>query len=778
MTERVATLGSGPTLRRGWLWAAWLWLAVVLAALAHQQRFWQEGQFDTDVLALLPVEAQSPALARATRMLADSAARRVVILIGAPEWSQARQAAQAWRGGLVTDWRAVTPAADAFEQGVDFYRPWRDRLLTPAQRESLTSASTPALAQQALAALHQPGAGTRLLPFAADPLDLWSRWWAERAGETRARWRDGELAVTADGLEWVALLYETADAAFALDGEAPRAAALDAAAAAAVAAVPGVRVVASGMPLHAEAAAVRANREVTTIGLGSLAAVLALAWLAFRSTRPMLLTAVSLGVGLLVAMSVTALVFGRVHLLTLVFGASLMGVAEDYGIHYFASRQRHPDVDPRSLMRRLTPALSMALATSALSYAALGLAPFPGLRQMALFSVVGLLATFVTVLCWLPWLDRGAPPASRFGAWLSASLRHWPAASLSGRSLAAWLAVALVASAGLTQLRSDDSIRQLQGQDPRWVQDQRELGRLLGVTSPVQFFLVQGAGPEEVLQREEALKERLRPLLRDGSIGGWRALSDWVPSQARQHADAALTAQAETPLLAALNSALGEQLRRPDFAPAPLRFDDWIDHPVSAAARELWLGDASLLMLRDLNDPALLPRLAAAAQGLDGVRWVDQTAEVSSLLGRYRVSMAGLLLLAHAAVLLALTLRFGRHAWRAWLPTVLASLLTLAALGWLGQPLQLFNVLALALLLGLGVDYGIFLHEHADDGSAWLAVLIGSTSTWLAFGLLALSSTPALGAFGLTLLIGLGLVVLLAPLLRDRSRPAYPPTEA
>ena len=42
------------------------------------------------------------------------------------------------------------------------------------------------------------------------------------------------------------------------------------------------------------------------------------------------------------ALSATAWVFGQVHLLTTVFGASLIGCAEDYGLYYFASRQGAP----------------------------------------------------------------------------------------------------------------------------------------------------------------------------------------------------------------------------------------------------------------------------------------------------------------------------------------------------------------------------------------------------------------------------------------------------
>ena len=72
----------------------------------------------------------------------------------------------------------------------------------------------------------------------------------------------------------------------------------------------------------------------------------------------------------------------------------------------------------------------------------------------------------------------------------------------------------------------------------------------------------------------------------------------------------------------------------------------------------------------------------------------------------------------------------------------------------------------LMLLLGMGIDYGIFLVEHRGDPSAWLAVCVGAASTWLSFGLLGLSATPALRAFGLTLLFGIGLVWLLSPLFR------------
>ncbi|MBI2769163.1 MAG: hypothetical protein HYX47_06050 [Burkholderiales bacterium] len=761
--------------RRLWLLAAGIWLLVVLAVAAHQWRFWHEARLDTDVLALLPQDELAPEVALATRKLADRATRQVIVMVGAPDWQLARKAAAAWRASLKASGAPLTGAVPLDEAGMgaslDALRPWRNQLLTAAQRERLRNTPVPAQVQAALSLLHQPGISARLSDWAADPLALWPQWWSARAAQSQARPRDGELALSAAGLEWVVLPHESTGPAFSLDGDAVLGEALRTAQDAATATGPGIRVLAAGIPLHAEAAAVQASREVNTIGWGSLAAVLLLVWLAFRSLRPIFLVALSLAVGTAVALSVTALVFQQVHLLTLVFGASLVGVAEDYGIHYFASRQSDPQARPRPLMWSLLPGLLLALSTSVFAYLVLGLAPFPGLRQMAVFSAVGLVATFLTAACWFPFLDRGVVPHSRFADAISASLARWPRWRFSTRTVTGGAALAALALGGWWQLRTSDDIRQLQNSPAALMQAQGEIGRLLATPSVAQFYLVRGASAEEVLLREEALKERLDAFVGQGRLQGYSAVSDWVPSEARQLADAQLTGAVEAQVLRGVGAALGESFVRPEFSARPLTLPIWLAQPVSSLGRNLWLGEvggafASVVLLRGLQDQRSVPALLAAADGLPGVRWVDKAAEVSSLLGRYRSSMTWLLVAGHALTLLALWLRHGRLAWRAWVPTLLATGLTLALLGWFGQPLQLFNVLALVLLLGIGVDYGIFLLEHRGDGSAWLAVVLGAGSTWLAFGLLGLSGTPALRAFGLTLLFGIALVWLLSPFFR------------
>lgn len=758
-----------------------IWLSLTLLVAAHQWSFWHADRLDTDVLALLPQSEQSPEVSLATRQLTDSASRQIMVLVGATDWPAAKQAAlrfdRVWRerdGALAT---GVTASLAAGRKTTDALLPWRDRLLTAAQRERLQQTPPAALAEAALASLHRPGAGLRLSDWLSDPLDLWPRWWSSRLAGTPARPRDGLLALRADGVDWVFLSHDIAGSAFALNGNAVHKDALRAAEAAARTLVPQVRVLTDGVALHAEAAAAQARREVNLIGWGSLTAIVLLMWLAFHSLRSIVLVVATLVVGCATALSVTALVFGKVHLLTLVFGASLVGVAEDFGLHYFASRMGHPRVAPQTLMRGLLPGLLLALGTSVIAYLALGLAPFPGLRQMAVFSATGLSAAFLTVYCWFAVLDRGAVPSSALAIAIANSLACWPRLRPSRWVLALTVLVVVLSAFGVARLRVNDDIRHLQSSPPALMYSQREIQKLLQLPSPAQFLLVNGSTEQQTLEREERLRPLLDRLLAEGTIKGYVALSDWVPSIARQQADAALTARIETQVLTQVGRVLGETLRRPVFTAKPLTLQNWLALPESAALRGLWLADTgrgphSVVLLQGLSGASQFARLQTAVQGIDGVRWVDKTSEISALMGRYRGSMSLLLPVGYAAVLIALCWRFGRAAWRAWLPTLLASLFTVAALGWLGESFQLFNVLALVLLLGIGVDYGIFLLEHDADGSAWLAVVLGAASTLLSFGLLSLSSTPALRAFGLTMAIGTTCVWLLSPMLRSSTSPA------
>lgn len=743
-----------------------VWLLLVLACVAHNVWYWglQHRAPVTDMLAMLPRDEQRPLAAQATQALADAGSRRISVLIGGGEQARAESAADAFLQAL-GDVPARHRVADADQNAwLAFYAPLRAGLLSPQAREQLSTASTDALADQAMAALYQPVAGPRVGAWADDPLNLFGQWLAERGQMSRVRVQGGRLTLTdpaAPERHYALVLIELPGSGFEIGAQRALQPRLDAAMQAAKG--QGAQVIAAGVPLFAAAASEQAEREIHTIGLGSLLGIVALTLLAFRSIRPRLLVALSMAVGLAVAASVSLLVFGELHLVTLVFGASLLGVAENYGSNYFSARQGLEAQERWAMLSRQIPVVSLAMSTTVIGYALLALPPFPGLRQIAVFSAVGLVAAFVTVLWWFPLLDcAGRMAPTRFAHWLGSRRALWP--SLGRRGLALLLvATALVVAWGATRLRVDDDIRQLQSAPTALIAQQREFARLMQAPGVAQFFVVQGDSEQQLLEREEALTAQLR-----GMKVNAQSVSDWLPSLRHQRENSALSARRAAELAPVLTEKLGQPFAPNAAQPKAVESRAWLASPVSEPLRGQWLGRigsgfTSVVLLRDAESAET--RAALAALKLDGVSWVDKVGEVSQLLGRYRQLMSAVLLLGFVLTWAALAWRFGRSSWRALAPAALASVLTVALLAIAGQVLQLFHILPLLILLGLGVDYGIFLLEQPgrSETRPFLSVTLAAASTLLSFGLLALSGTPALQAFGLTLLIGVFLAWLLTP---------------
>jgi predicted exporter len=789
-TERRLRNNTGAWQRR----AALLWLLVAALLLGHNGYLWlvQRIAPNTDILALLPTQQQDPVKQQAFDHMVDSAQQRLIVLVGAADWQQAGSAAEAY-GHVIAGHPDILTQDDSASAQLqrDWLAPFsgsRLGLLTMQQRIDLRTQPSAFWTERALRGLYGAFGGPRVGAWQDDPFGLFSDWLQTRAQETPVRPRDGKLFVEAGGRSYVVLLMHLKQPAFAMSTQQAVVPLAEAAKQAALKAIPGSEVITAGVVLHAAAASSQAAGEMSTIGIGSLFGIVLMMWLSFRSLKPIALIGASIFIGCLGALSICWLLFGQIHLLTLVFGASLIGIAQDYGIYFLCSRLRilpgtGSDGVPRNLLRRIWPGLCLTLAAALIGYLGLALTPFPGLRQMAIFSGLGLIFAWLTVLCWFPvFTSEGSLQASRLAQAFGASRARWPRLGVNRGSLLALAVFAVFAIAGISRLNVSDDIRSLQKPAPLLLADQIKLGRLLDAPTPVQFYLLRADTVEQLLQREEALQARLQPLIDRKVISGYQAVSSWAPSIQRQQenqqlARKALLADNANGPLAAIAGKIGEGpewIARLQVAIAspqmPLTPENFLQTPAGEPSRYLWLGKvgdkyASIVALRGLNNYANLPLLAQAADARQEVQWIDKVGEISGVLGSYRRYMGWAAVGAYVAIFALLFWRYRLAAWRVLLPPALASIATLAALGLLGLPLQLFHILALMLILGLGVDYGIFLREEPDprDRFAWLAVGLSAVSALLAFGLLALSQTPPLHAFGLTMAIGMATVWLLAP---------------
>jgi predicted exporter len=163
-----------------------------------------------------------------------------------------------------------------------------------------------------------------------------------------------------------------------------------------------------------------------------------------------------------------------------------------------------------------------------------------------------------------------------------------------------------------------------------------------------------------------------------------------------------------------------------------------------------------------LNNPSLL---RVQALDLPGVVLVDRLGDLNKVFAATQISAAELKLASCVLIVLVLMLPFGlTGALRIVALPLLAALCSLASLGWLGQPLTLFSLFGLLLVTAISVDYAILMREQVGGAAvSLLGTLLAAVTTWLSFGLLAVSSTPAVSNFGLSVSLGLAFSFMLAP---------------
>ncbi|MBC8452172.1 MAG: hypothetical protein H8D70_03005, partial [Rhodospirillaceae bacterium] len=177
--------------------------------------------------------------------------------------------------------------------------------------------------------------------------------------------------------------------------------------------------------------------------------------------------------------------------------------------------------------------------------------------------------------------------------------------------------------------------------------------------------------------------------------------------------------------------------------------------------------------LRGVFDRAALRDLADSDTSL---HFIDPAGDITTLFGQYREQAIWLTLISYVFVLLLLMVRYGlKGGIQIMLTPVLAGVLSFATLTLIGESISLFNVMALLLVLGIGVDYAIFFRETGTDSPAtYFAIALSSITTLSAFGLLAFSETAAIHAFGLTVLIGIFVAFLLSPSAERRPDTSAP----
>ena len=773
--------------RSGWVVLAWALLMVLGVLLARQTRF------TTDLSFFLPAQPSAEQQVLVEQLREGVVSRLLMVGIEGGDSAARGERSRALRERLAADEAFVSVQngeLEAFDQEIALLQRHRYALSPAVNAERFSPEGLRESILSTIDLISSPAGLPFKAGFFADPTGEAFEVLMGLQSQGQPHMAEG-VWVSRDG-ERALMLLQTRAAGADTDGQAEAVARVrqhfDALAAAAPAEAAALRLEVSGPGVFAVQTRAAIQADVARLTLASTIGISLLLWLVYRRWRPLLLTLVPAASGSLAGLVVVGQVHGSVFAITAGFGAALIGEAVDYGIYYFVQTGRESGREAGARWHeRFWPTIRLGVATSVLGFGALLFAGFPGLAQLGLYAMTGVVVAALTTRLVLPVLAGGQ------GA-RTPTLPAWVAPRVQSLQAARWpvLGAGVLAVAYLAYHADQLWEPNLSALSSVSVQDAQRDSRLrgdLGAPDARYMVVVRAPDREAALRGAEAAAQRLDPLVAQGLIGGYDSPARFLPSEALQR-----QRLQQLPEPAALQRALGEALQEQPVSAArlqpfveavaqarqgaPLRREDLDGSAFSLAVDSLLQGHpdgwTALLPLRpaasavDSDLPAETLREALAGSGAS---FIDLKQEFETVYGDYldEAIVLSLLGLVGIVLLLGLALRSLRRLVGVLLPIAVAVALVMAALHGLGVRLHLLHLIGLLLIVAVGSNYPLFVEKwrrdpHADP-TALLSVLVACTTTAIGFGVLSLSAVPVLQAVGATVAPGALLALVLSAVL-------------
>jgi predicted exporter len=785
-----------------------LFLALALSLFVGPLRI------NTSLFDIIPVSGALKSAVFAEAIFGERNGRQIVILSAHEDFFTARKGAEALYTALLDsgdnresltiliagdsyvvlsnfggDFESLTLWADEsfMDRFGKYLHDHRFMLIDKETRELLDNGGAPALAANALANVFSPFTLVPLDDLADDPFLLANRDMQRILGSPllssgNMSPHDDVLTAHYEGAWYVMLRGSLAPQGLSLTNKGSAVKKIYDAGAQIIESNPGLRFFYSGVPFHSYESSSNAQREISLISTISLLAILAIFLYAFRSPVPVLASFAAIGLSLITAFVGAMLFLREVHVLSFVFGTTLIGTCTDYSIHFIIHRGESfssgrsgqiplfsfkADAGAIKTRSRVLRGLSLCLISTVICFTSFLFAPFSILKQFAVFSITGLLSSFLTVMCIFPLIRTGKRQISFSAFRLLQKIQPGIVKRFCIILLAVSFSVfTVLLLANRDRVRVENRLSDLYKMSGALLESERINAQVLNYGSSGWYFIVSGADAEEVLQNEEELCHALDAEIARENLGSYMAVSSFCPSRKNQRASYE-AAKKFLPLAQEQFEVLGfppgaaEDYRK-EFASAEnylLPTDE--DFPPELGAN-LWIGNTgnawySCVLPLHAADEGIFRKIAAEKENIFFVNKVNDTQQELDRLTR---TMLFLFLIAFAIIIIMIRRFYSwRQTLRIFAVPVFVFLAVLAVLSCLNIPLGFFSIVGLVLAFGLGLDF-IFYNCEAENRReskehTSLAILLTFATTALSFGALAFSSFAPVHIFGITVFSGL-----------------------
>ena len=535
--------------------------------------------------------------------------------------------------------------------------------------------------------------------------------------------------------------------------------------------------------------------QVSRLSFISMALIAALLLLVYRSFAALTLGFLPVVSGALAGVAAVSLGFGAVHGITLGFGTALIGEAVDYSIYLFVQSEQG-GASQQDWIKRFWPTIRLGVLTSIFGFASLLLSGFPGLAQLGLYSIAGLIAAATVTRFVLPHLlpaDFRIHDVSAIGLVLSALVRR--AAALRWAVVILLLAACVVLAVHRDGLW-DNNISSLSPVSKADVALDTSLRADMGAPDVRYLVVVSGESREAVLKASEQVSTILQAQVDQGELASFESPSRYLPSDATQRARQNSLPAADELENRMKQAVHGIPVREPLFTPfledvAAARNQPLLRTADLEQTSMAMAVDALLIQQKD-HWSALLPltapkggdinaariRSALSASALPNTLFVDMKDESDHLYSGYLheailLSLGGLLAIIG---LLLFVCRSPQRVLRIIAPLAAAVITVTAGLALFGQQLIILHLVGLLLVVAVGSNYALFFDRAESESKApaisprtLASMLFANLTTVAGFGLLAFSNVSILQAMGVTVAPGVILALIFSAIFARRN---------
>jgi predicted exporter len=770
------------------LWPLWLVVHLLIPALLALSVFLVGPlRINTQLLDMLPRPEKSRAAAKADMALGEINGREAIVFAAAENFEEAKNGAiflySQFENSPMVEKLALYFDSTTIQQFADYFFDYRFVIAGEKTVELLKTGKASEIAEDALASAYGAFTFIPLDNIDKDPFLLAERQMKEFFSSPflsggKLSLKDDVLAAKIDETWYVLLRMTLTPRGVSLRGDENAVKQIYATAESAKAASPGLEFYFSGAPFHSYESASGAQREISIISTVTLIIILALFIFTFRSLLPVLLSVLAALVSLALAAASALLVFREIHIITFVFGTTLIGTCVDYSVHFFVHWKGNSLVkNGYEIRSAISKSIIMSFLSTEICFFAFLFAPFPILKQFAVFSMTGLLSSFLTSFCLYPLLkinDKGERQI-----YFLPKIKNFSLAPLMRVIILSIFVVFcfafLLFKSPLIKIKND--ITSLYAMSPTLLESEKRAALVLDQGSAPWYFIVSGASIEETLENEERLVVRLEEEVLRGNLGSFLGTTLFVPSINHQK-ETYQAMSALLPLAATQYEYLGfppeyEAVYYDEYASGQ-RYCGIDSSPAADNISNLWIGNidgiyySCVLPLRPADEAVF----RAIAEEFGFVHFINKASDISRDLDTLTKTMV---IFFFAACLVIAVLVFFVYPWRDSLKIcsipvfIILAALTVLAINKVSP--GFFPVAAFIPVFGLGLDYIFYMTGKKPKETSRLtlvAVLLSFLTTLLSFGALAASSFVPVHEFGLTVSAGLMAAFISAMLLAWR----------